>query len=249
MFLDLLNFSLIIIVLFLVLVVLRKVKKIHLWTYEIKNELEEKTENVISQIESLLGLYADLELKKSIPKTRGWAGSPDFLWNIARLAQKNKPRVVVECSSGVSTVVLAQSLKLNGSGHVYSMDHDPVFAEKTRQELLRHNLEDWATVVDAPITQHHIADKKWPWYSLEFLPDNFSIDMLVIDGPPTHIGEFARYPAGPLLFDKLNNTGVVFLDDAGRESEKDVLARWEIEFSDLKQVEISCEKGCVYLSY
>ena len=161
MFLSLLNLALIIIVLFFVLVLLIKIKKIHLWTYEFKNELEKKTENVISQIEALLGLYADLELKKSIPKTRSWAGSPDFLWNIARLAQKNKPQVVVECSSGVSTVVLAQSVKINGVGHIYSLDQDSVFAEKTREELKRHGLSEWATVIDAPLVNYEINGKKW----------------------------------------------------------------------------------------
>lgn len=245
MFFDVLNFALIIIVLFFVIVMLIKVKKIHLWSYGIQDELEKKTENVISQIESLLGLYADLELKKSIPKTRGWAGSPDFLWNIARLTQKHKPRVVVECSSGVSTVVLAQSLKLNGSGHVYSLDHDPVFAEKTREELRRHDLCEWATVIDAPLVDHEIKGVSWKWYSLEKFPRNIEIDLLVIDGPPGSIGSLARYPAGFLLFKLLTKDSFVVLDDASRSDEKQMCSLWENEFLIDNVSAESCEKGLV----
>ncbi|MES9855801.1 MAG: hypothetical protein ABW166_04240 [Sedimenticola sp.] len=40
--------------------------------------------------------------------------------------------------------------------------------------------------------------------------------MLVIDGPSGFIQKHSRYPALPLLFDKLSNNGMVFLDDAAR---------------------------------
>lgn len=247
MYLDLLNFILIIMLLILILIVLRKIRKIHLWSYEIQNDLENKTDNVISQIESLLGLYTDLELKKSIPKTRGWAGSPDFLWNIVRLAQKNKPLVVVECSSGVSTVVLARALKLNGTGHVYSLDHDPVFAERTREELRRHDLSDWATVIDAPLVDYDIKGSSWKWYSLAKFPDKIEIDLLVIDGPPASIGNLARYPAGSLLFKYLNKIGYIVLDDANRVDEKKICKEWEKEFSINNVTSGDCEKGLILL--
>lgn len=225
-----------------------KIKKIHIASYETKNKIIEIENNLFKQIESLVGLYFDLKFEKSLPFTRGWAGSPDFLMTISRHVIEKKPEVILECSSGVSTVVLAQSLRINGSGHVYSIDHDPRFAEKTRQELIRHGLTDWATVIDGPLVKHTIDNKQWDWYSLENLPQDLSVDMLVIDGPPEFIGEMARYPAGPLLFEKLNKEAAVFLDDALRVDEKNILSNWLREYTDFKHTEIDCEKGCVMLT-
>jgi rhodanese-related sulfurtransferase len=243
MYLDVINFILNIVIIFSVLFTLRKIRKIHQWTFKNNDDLANKSGNVISQIEALLGLYTDLNFKKSIPKTRGWAGSPDFLWNIARLAQGNKPQLVLECSSGVSTVVLAQALKLNGSGHVYSLDHDPLFAEKTREELKRHGLKNWATVIDAPLVDYEIKGEKWRWYSMSNLPDEIKIDLLVIDGPPASVGNLARYPAGPLLFKSLNEKGMIALDDADRNHEKQIFKLWHKEFSISRVAADPGEKG------
>lgn len=243
MYLEFLNLILTFFVIFFVILILIKVRKIHLWSYTVESNIIDKSENVLSQIEALLGLYADLALEKSLPKTRGWAGSPDFLWYITRLAQKDKPYVVLECSSGVSTLVLAKSLKLNGCGHVYSLDHDPVFSKKTRDELERHGLNDWATVIDAPLVCHEINGKKWKWYSLDRLPKNISVDLLVIDGPPTGVGDLARYPAGALLFKLLKENATVVVDDASRVDERKIREMWAAEFSLSEVVVGPCEKG------
>ncbi len=173
-------------ILFSVLVVFRIVRKIH--DYRIESILQKQTNNLFVQVESLLGLYKDLNFSKSLPKTRGWAGSPDFLLLLTRIVQQNKPLVVMECSSGVSSVVLAQCLKLNSQGHVYSLEHESVFAEQTRAELDRHGLKDWATILDAPLVKHQINGQKWLWYSLDNLQDNLTLDMIVVDGPPASIG-------------------------------------------------------------
>ena len=68
--------------------------------------------------------------------------------------------------------------------------------------------------------------------------------MLVIDGPPESTGPLARYPAGPALFPRLANEGVVFLDDANRYTETEILRRWKMEFPELSQSAAYCEKGC-----
>lgn len=66
----------------------------------------------------------------------------------------------MECSSGASTIVLAQSAKLNGRGHVFSLEHDRDYATKSRVELEKQSLSDWATVIDAPL-QEYIFDGKY----------------------------------------------------------------------------------------
>ena len=57
------------------------------------------------------------------------------------------------------------------------------------------------------------------------------IDLLVVDGPPAHAAShgLARYPALPLLADRLAPGGTVVPDDAERPGQQEVLRRWERE--------------------
>jgi predicted O-methyltransferase YrrM len=99
-------------------------------------------------------------------------------------ALKAKPRNILECSSGVSTIVLAQCAKLNGCGHVISLEHDSQYAEMTRKQLIEFQLQEFATVIDAPLVDVAVDGDLYKWYSLAHLPES-KFELLVIDGPPT----------------------------------------------------------------
>jgi predicted O-methyltransferase YrrM len=241
-------FSAVMAILLLALVLLHKLRNVHLLLYRMLHRAAGEHDGQFRQLEALHGLYVELNLKRSLPPTRGWAGSPDFLLELARHAQAARPQIVVECSSGVSTVVLARRLQLNGAGKLYSLEHDSAYARKTRALLLRHGLQDWAQVLDAPLIHHPLDGEDWPWYDLALLPPGAAIDMLVIDGPPRATRTLARYPAGPLLFPRLAPGGAVFLDDALRPDEQAALARWQSEFPGLQQSALACEKGCAVLT-
>ncbi|MET0322602.1 MAG: class I SAM-dependent methyltransferase, partial [Duganella sp.] len=200
------------------------------------------------QVEALHGLYVELDLRQSLPPTRGWAASPDFLLELARHARSAQPSVVVECSSGVSTLVLARCLQRQRRGMLYSLEHDPVYAQQTREALRRHGLQDWAQVIVAPLRPQQAAGATWTWYDLGALPATLPIDLLVIDGPPQATGPLARYPAGPLLFPRLAAGATVFLDDAARPDERAAVQRWGVEFPALAQSARTCEKGCAVLT-
>jgi hypothetical protein len=86
------------------------------------------------QIESLAALYYRLRPNVPFPPTRGWAASPDFLRNVADELFVRQPHVVLEGGSGVTTIVVARSLQMNGHGHLYSLEHDTTFAEQTRSK-------------------------------------------------------------------------------------------------------------------
>ncbi len=199
-----------------------------------------------SQLEALAAIFLELGFKKSLPSTRRWAASPDFLRELALHALHAHPKVIAECGSGVSTIILARCMQINQSGHVYSLEHLAEYAEGTRQELERHGLKEWATVLNAPLRFYELRGEEWPWYSIDKLPKT-GFDMLVVDGPPEETSRLARYPAGPLLFGQLNAAAVVFLDDANRQQEKVVLRRWAEEFPDTRQQVRNCEKGCAIL--
>lgn len=228
---------------------LHKVRLVHLMLYDVRDQSHRESTSLFRQLEALQGLYTDLGLTRSLPDTRGWAASPDFLLELARHALAEKPKVVVECSSGTSTLVLARCMQLNGGGKVHSLEHDPAYARETRRQLERHGLAAWADVVDAPLTSREFAGATWPWYATEGLPRNAKIDMLVIDGPPQATRSLARYPAGPALFDYLSPGAAVFLDDARRPDEQQILRRWAEEYPEIEQRQLSCEKGAALLRY
>ena len=231
-------------------VVLHKVRRIHLKTFEILGAIRDLSgkhlHDQFRQIQALLALEKELDLGSHLPPLRGWAASPDFLLVLTNHVKKRHPETIVECSSGASTVVLAKCLQRLGTGHIHSLEHDPVYAEKTRQSLAEAGLSEWATIIDAPLVEHRIRDETWQWYSLDGFPE-LNIDMLVVDGPPEPFGEMIRYPAGPMLFSKLAPCGITLIDDAARSSEIRIVERWRRENPGLVVQAYDCEKGCVAL--
>lgn len=233
-----------IIVLLLVAITLYKVWRVHLMLYSLEQKTSVCLDNHFAQLEALFALYYELRPTNGFQATRGWAASPDFLLSVARRARTATS--ILECSSGVSTIVLARAIELNGTGHVYSLEHDLTYAEKTRNELKRQNLERFATVIHAPLVSHALGNENWLWYDISKLPDQL-IDLLVIDGPPMETQRQARYPALPILIRRLANNASIFLDDASRPDEQIIVKRW-IEELPLSQVEgYFAEKGMAVL--
>jgi predicted O-methyltransferase YrrM len=228
--------------------VLHKVRRVHLMSFDIRNAIERMSTNgqLFWQLQALDGLYRDLKFTRALPLTRGWAASPDFLAILARHALDHRPRAVVECGSGVSTVILARCMQLNGAGRVFSFDHDARFAEETRRNLERHGLSEWAEVIHAPLQKHAHGADEWNWYDTRNLPD-VRIDMLVVDGPPMPLGKMIRYPAGPVLFPRLSSSAAVFMDDADRDDERQIVDRWIAENPGFRVEKVECEKGCALL--
>lgn len=199
------------------------------------------------QMESLFSVYASLNIAQPLPPMRGWGVSPDFASLLISLIHEIKPAVIVEAGSGVSTLVAAYTLKKEGSGLVVSLDQDERYAEISRANVNRHGLGDFASVRYAPLRKVMIDRQPWLWYDLEKLDDLKTIDMLVVDGPPGNIQRLARYPALPLLVERLSERAVIVLDDCFRHAEKEILARWLREFPSYNQQVVATEKVTVIL--
>jgi predicted O-methyltransferase YrrM len=227
---------------------LKKVHAIHVATYEMRERLSDIQREVLAifpQTQALAALERLLGLPQALPPTRGWVGSPDFLLAVARQALQQRPARVIECSSGVSTLVLARCMQMNGQGHVYSLEHEAVFADKTRAMLREYGLSDFATVVHAPL----VRDGDRPWYDAGALPAAAKpADLLVIDGPPASLGPLARYPALPRLAPALAEHCVLMLDDAGRPDGQEIVARWLREYPAFRSEYLPSEKGLAVLT-
>ncbi|MFO1412793.1 MAG: class I SAM-dependent methyltransferase [Burkholderiales bacterium] len=230
-------------------VVYHKVKRAHVASYRMLDEIDGVRKEVgwlYAEIQALLALERLLGLEKPLPPLRGWAGSPDFLLVLANAVLERKPSVVVECGSGSSTLVIARCLERNGRGHVYSMDHDATYAQRTRDLLARHGLSTRATVLTAPLETRTATGETW--YRDDALPADLApIELLVVDGPPAMLGRMMRAPAFPRLRSRAAPGLVIVIDDADRPDERAMVDDWcRMEPSFVKSVE-AAEKGLVLL--
>ncbi len=180
------------------------------------------------------------------PYTKDWSAAADFLELIVDHVLDKKPQNIVECSSGTSTLMLAQSCAQNKQGKVLSLENGASYAEVTRDFIQRNDLELYACVIDAPLVDSVIAEQTFQWYQLPTMPA--SIDMLVIDGPPGFIQKNSRLPALPQLMPYLSSDCVVFLDDAARADEHELVAWWLQQYPDFSHQYLDFERGCSVLT-
>lgn len=203
--------------------------------------------NTYRQLEALVGLYDTLDLDAPLQPAREWAMSPDILRLIADLIGKRKPLLVVEFGSGLSTVIASRCLQRNGHGALISFEHDKAFAERTLADLRQHRVDDVATIITAELKPLRLGNGTFEWYDPDPLERLEVIDMLIIDGPPGRLGPLARYPALPMVFSRLSNSGVVVVDDAARADETKTVSLWMEEFPQLAAEFIPLEKGAVIM--
>jgi predicted O-methyltransferase YrrM len=190
-------------------------------------------------------------IRPSLPLATGnWAASCDFLALLARTILLRRPRLVLECGSGSSTVVAAYALKRAGGGRLVSLDHAEEYAERTRAELAAHGLRDVAEVRVAPLEPCAPVDGlTTSWYATRAIDDLQGIDLLVVDGPPAFPDPTARIGALPVLGERLSPDGIVLLDDADRAGERSCIARWQAMDPALQAELVRTDKGAAVLTW
>ena len=147
---------------------------------------------------SYQSLEKSLGFDKALPVTEHWSAAADFLKTISDYCLEKKPEIIVECSSGSSSLVLAQCCQLNQVGHVYSLENGEDFVTQIIQQLDDFLLSEYCDVIHAPLQNVQLNSENFQWYALDNLPA-VEIDMLVIDGPPGFLQKYSRYPALPML--------------------------------------------------
>jgi predicted O-methyltransferase YrrM len=166
-----------------------------------------------------------------LPWSEG-AMSPAGLATVATEIAFAERRFVVELGSGISTVILARLARQLG-GRIAAVEHSPGWVGWVRRTLDRDGLNAHATMIEAPLAAHPLALGDAPWYeegALDELPAE-GIELLLVDGPPGYGDGMAcsRYPALPVLAERLAPGALVVLDDAERDGEREILDRWERE--------------------
>lgn len=212
-----------------------------------RSEPQTQNGSAISHPASYQSLCDRLGLDQGIPYTDHWSAAADFLSLIVDHCLAARPGVVLECSSGLTTLMLARCCRMNGHGHVYSLENGEQYAQATRDALDRYGLGQQTTVIHAPLLATPLGDRTFQWYDTKGL-HNKSIDMLVIDGPPGFIQPHSRYPAMPRLMDRMAPDCRIYLDDAAREDERELVARWLEEYPHIRHRYVETQRGCSVLS-
>jgi len=203
--------------------------------------------NLFDQLAALDAVRDLMSGAVAIPKTRGRAASPDILRELADTVMRDRPQVVVEAGAGSSTVVIAACLQRAGSGHLWSLEDVPGYADSIRRQLASMGLTAYVTVVDAPLVDTVLPGGTWPWYDLAALHLDAPIDLLFVDGPPGVTAPLARYPVLPVLGSRLSAHAVVILDDADRPDERECVRRWQAETPGLTARYLPFEYGASVL--
>lgn len=140
--------------------------------------------------------------------------APESIAFILFLLEKYQPRHIVEFGSGLSTVVLANWCRQGGAERtLVSLEHDPVFLERTQAMLERRGLGSHATLLPYR-----------PEASVVGTADlSGGVDFVLIDGPPRTVGRIQTLIAVSQL---LAGGGHMVLDDAFREHEQECLRVW-----------------------
>lgn len=202
----------------------------------------------IRQLEALLNLHALVRVRRRMPPTRRWAASPDVLLDLVSWVLTHRPRTVVECGSGASTLWLGYALEQVGEGgRVVALEHEKRFGDAVMAQLREHGLEEQATVRVSPLQPVELGGESFEWYDVNSLRDVERCELVFVDGPPGEIAPLARYPALPLLGDRMPPGACIVLDDADRPEEQQVLDRWAKEFPGFHREDLAYEKGAARL--
>ena len=204
------------------------------------NELKKSIKHTYYQGEAYAQLMQLLDLKSSIPPTRGWAASPDLLLTIYETVKKINPSLVVELGSGVSTLVAAKS----GARKVISLDGSKEYAEKTREMLKEHRVRG----VDVRFAALLPYVNGLTWYDVSTIKDLKKIDLLIVDGPPGNNNAESRYPALKEFKDKLSPKAIVILDDVKREGERKLAEDFAAALPNHELTILNHEKGTAIIS-
>lgn len=202
-----------------------------------KRQITSATRDSTRQIESLVHLYQRYpNVKLPMPNTGGFAIDSQALAHLIALVEERRPQRILELGSGTSTIWLGYLCR-SFAGTVVTLDHLEHYLQRTVTAVKRHQLEDVIEARLAPLEPVELGSQTYDWYSLASMTDLSDIDMLVIDGPPAATGPQARYPALPHVVQLLSPNATVVLDDAHRNDEAEIVASWQREYPEFREIE------------
>lgn len=215
---------------------------------ELRLSIMDQIDNQVVLLEDYMQLMRLVPMSLPMPRPGTWAASEDLLLWLAGEVLEHRPRTVVDLGSGQSSVWMAAAMRTAGyDGRVIGVDHDELFAQGTRELARRQGVEDWLTVIHAPLREQVIEGRSVRWYDLDALAGIEGIDLLCIDGPPGQGTSHARWPALPALHARLSAEATVVLDDMIRRDEQEILEEWTGLYPGFEVERLDFEKGAAIM--
>ncbi|NBC01722.1 MAG: hypothetical protein GVY15_12800 [Bacteroidetes bacterium] len=150
-----------------------------------------------------------------------WAATPTYLALLSQLFAQTTG-AVVECGSGVSTLVL-HKLNQHGERRVISLEHHHGWYERLQTTLPQDTTVE---LYHAPLRSYDGFD----WYDMDSIDLPSDIGLIICDGPPgTTRG--GRVGALHVLCKGLRPGTIIVLDDANRSRELAALLDWDEAFN------------------
>lgn len=202
----------------------------------------------VNQLEASTYLQSFISPRIPLPNTRQGAASPDLLSIIFQKIILNDPKTIVEFGAGVSTLFIGHLIKERKlGGKIHAVDHSEEYFKIIEDNVANTGLSDEVRLYYCPLKKHNIKGKEWLWYDISNLTVP-SIDLLIIDGPPGVLQEKVRYPAVPVLIDRLADGALIIVDDYKRYDDAAMVKDWLVEIPQLKLIaELNTEKGTAIL--
>jgi predicted O-methyltransferase YrrM len=201
------------------------------------------SETNYEQLEAYVDLRGIVPARAPMPALRGWAASPDVVRLLAEYIFRRRPKLIVECGSGSSSIWLGYVAERIGSARVVALEHDERYAGISRDLVRAHGLDEFVEIRLAPLTGWHHDGQDYPWYDREALADLVDIGLLFVDGPPRTTAPQARFPAIPVLLPQCAEDALIVLDDTARDDESAISDRWLADHPELDRTVRRFDKG------
>lgn len=146
------------------------------------------------------------------------------LWNLYREIRRYKPQRVLEFGIGCSTLVMAEALRRNGSGHLFTVEGSQHWLDVTRRDLTPGQTE-YATLIRSDCEVIDMEGERA--HRFVTVPDG-PFDMVYLDGPnaeevPGWNGALAAAADPILLEGQLSDRARIVVD--GRDHNVALLKR------------------------
>lgn len=138
-----------------------------------------------------------------------WSAPPGLLATAYSMAMKSKG-TILECGSGITTLVLAIACEKTGNKLV-SLESDAGWMAKVSGELKRFDITN--PVVFSPITDYG----RFKWYKR---PEIDGITLVVCDGPQRVYGRNGLFELMPI------DDATIIMDDTDGKEQMDLLVGW-----------------------
>ena len=120
-------------------------------------DLELSVDRINKHVQASINLFRLVEVEAVVPAMTVWRAAPDLIAEAVTVLLTERPRVVVETGSGVSTLFLALAAEQHQLDvRIVALEHHRAFAAETRRLLERHGVAHRAEVRWAPLSHRDI---------------------------------------------------------------------------------------------